>query len=121
MSQTPPDLGERTTVFDLGLAREVLRGDRAIVNAGPDAVSVLIVATRRGVFAMQNRCPHLGLPLDAAAVRGRNLRCTFHGHEYEMTSGVCRGGPNPRSRSLRTYSAWIDQGHLFLDLHEKAN
>jgi nitrite reductase/ring-hydroxylating ferredoxin subunit len=120
MRLAPPELGERTTVFDLGLAREVLVDRRAIVTVGPDDTSVLIVETRRGAFAIQNRCPHMGFPLDRAAVHGQHLKCAFHGREYDMTSGVCHGGPKPGTRPLTTYRAWIDQDHLFLALQTEA-
>lgn len=73
MSQASSDMGERTPVFDLGPAQEVLVNGRAVVTVGAEDTSVLIVATRRGVFAMQNRCPHLGLPLNRAAMRGRHV------------------------------------------------
>jgi nitrite reductase/ring-hydroxylating ferredoxin subunit len=122
VKQAAPDHGARTTVYDLGVATEVLIDGRAIMTVGPDGTSVLIIQTRRGVFAMQNRCPHRGFGLDGArAVRGRYLRCIFHGQEYDMRSGSCRGGPNPRTRPLPTYHAWIDQDHLFLALPVEAN
>jgi nitrite reductase/ring-hydroxylating ferredoxin subunit len=120
MRQTAPEIGERTSLFELGPPGEVLVHGRAIVTVEPNDTSVLIVQTRRGVFAIQNRCPHLGFPLDKAAVRGRHLKCAFHGREYDMSSGVCRGDPKPGTRPLTTYRAWIDQGHLFLALRSEA-
>jgi nitrite reductase/ring-hydroxylating ferredoxin subunit len=114
------DIGERATVFDLGRATDVLVDGRAVVTVGPDGTSVLIVETRRGVFAMQNRCPHLGLRLDTAAVRGRRIKCAFHGREYDMRSGACHGSPKPRSHPLATHRAWIHQGYLFLAVTDAA-
>jgi nitrite reductase/ring-hydroxylating ferredoxin subunit len=112
-----PDVSEGTNVFDLGLAREVLVDGRAIVAAGPNDASVLIVATRRGVLAMQNSCPHLGLPLDRASFHRRYLTCAFHGREYDVKSGACRGGGHkPATPPLLMHRAWIDQDHLFLAL-----
>ena len=43
------------TVLDLALAREILSGGRAILTVRHESTSVLVVETRRGVFAMQNR------------------------------------------------------------------
>jgi nitrite reductase/ring-hydroxylating ferredoxin subunit len=119
MRQASPDISERTSVFDLGVPGEVLVDGRAIVTVGSDATSVLIIKTRRGVFAMENRCPHLAFPLTTASVRGRHLKCAFHGREYDMSSGIYRGGPKPRTRPLTTYRAWIDQDHLFLALRTR--
>jgi 3-phenylpropionate/trans-cinnamate dioxygenase ferredoxin component len=119
MRQASPDIGEGTTVFDLGLAREVLINGRVTLTVGPKDTSVLIIRTRRGVFAMQNRCPHAGIPLDSAVVRRRYIKCVVHGRTYDMTSGVCRNGP--RTRPLLTYRAWIHHGHLFLALRTEAD
>jgi 3-phenylpropionate/trans-cinnamate dioxygenase ferredoxin subunit len=121
MRQASPDIGQGTTVLDLGRAREVFGDGRAIVAVGPEGTPVLIVETRRGVFAMENRCPHAGPPLDNAAIRRRYIKCAVHGLEYDMTSGVCRTGRKPRSRPLLTYRAWVEQGHLFLALPTEAN
>ena len=58
-------------VLDLGPVAEVLTGGRTAITAGPEATPVLIIKTGRGVFATENRCPHRGLPLGDATVRGR--------------------------------------------------
>jgi 3-phenylpropionate/trans-cinnamate dioxygenase ferredoxin component len=118
MKKAPPEIGEGTTVFDLGLAREVLADGRVTLTVGPKDAPVLIIKNRRGVFAMQNRCPHAGIPLDSAAVRRRHIKCVAHGRKYDMTSGVCRNGPG--TRPLLTYRVWIHQGHLFLALRAEA-
>jgi nitrite reductase/ring-hydroxylating ferredoxin subunit len=122
MNPATPDRRTRTTVHDIGLASDVLTDGRAVVTLGPDATSVLIIQTRRGVFAMQNRCPHLGFSLDTvAAVRGRYVKCALHGREYDMTSGTCRRGLHPRTPRLPTYRAWIHHDHLFIALPTSAN
>ncbi len=46
---------ERNTVFDLGLAREILSGGLAMLTVRPESTSVFVVGTREGVFAMQHR------------------------------------------------------------------
>ncbi|NKQ51545.1 Rieske (2Fe-2S) protein [Amycolatopsis sp. K13G38] len=102
------------TVFDLGRADEVLAGGRARVTLGPDETPVLIVRTWRGVFAMRNSCPHRARPLDEATVRGRLVRCPFHGREYDLRGGRCRSAP--REPGLRVYRAWIRGGRLFVAL-----
>jgi len=64
-----------TAILDLGATRDVLVKGRAVVVVGPEAIPVLIVRTLRGVFATRNRCPHRGLPLNDALVRGRHITC----------------------------------------------
>jgi nitrite reductase/ring-hydroxylating ferredoxin subunit len=95
---------------DLGLAEEVLAGGRGRFTVEPGEIPVLVVRTGRGLFAMRNRCPHRGLPLDDSTTRGRYLRCVFHQREFDLRSGACRSGAGP----LITYRCWIDQGRLFV-------
>jgi nitrite reductase (NADH) small subunit len=113
MTQSPPPFGEPSTVLDLGRADEVLIQGRAVVSAGPD-LSVLIIRTRRGVFAVRNRCPHRELPLTSAAVRRGSIECPFHGRQYDLASGACRGRRQPPTGPLAVFRAWIEQDRLFL-------
>jgi nitrite reductase/ring-hydroxylating ferredoxin subunit len=119
MRQAALKVSKRSTVLDLGVAEEVLVGGRAVVRVGQDN-PVLIVKTRRGVFAVNNRCPHLALPLTSASVRRTLLKCPFHGREFDMASGAGRGALRSRTERLRTYRAWVADDHLFLDLAANA-
>ena len=98
---------------DLGLAKDVLTGGRVVVQIGPDERSVLIVKTFRGVFAMDNRCPHLGAALHTSTSHGRHITCARHNYRYDMRTGICFNSTF-RNRQLITYRAWIDHGHLYL-------
>jgi nitrite reductase/ring-hydroxylating ferredoxin subunit len=111
----PRDHGEPGTVLDLGPVDEVLPRGRARVEVGRDGTPVLIVRNRRGVFAMRNRCPHRGVRLDDAKVRGKSIKCAFHGREYDLRSGDCRSKPpGRRDGRLTTYRCWVDRGRLLL-------
>jgi nitrite reductase/ring-hydroxylating ferredoxin subunit len=107
----PPDARAPETVIDLGPAGRVLVGGLAEVRAWPGGPDILVVTTARGLFAVENRCPHLGLPLNGAAAHGSYIRCAFHGREYDMGSGACRRGKSGR---LATYRCWVDHGHVFV-------
>jgi nitrite reductase/ring-hydroxylating ferredoxin subunit len=99
--------------MDLGPAHDVLANGRAVVAVGTRKVEVLIVRTRKGIFAIDNRCPHAGHPLEKGAARRTSIRCPAHGREYDMTSGLCR--TRPRSRPLIIYPVWLDNdGHVRL-------
>lgn len=103
--------GNPVAGIDLGPAAELLADGRAQVRIWPGGPGILVVKTRRGVFAMEDQCPHLGSPLADAAVRGRRIRCAAHGREYDMVSGACRSG---RSGRLLTYPCWVEHGHVFV-------
>jgi nitrite reductase/ring-hydroxylating ferredoxin subunit len=98
---------------DLGLAKDVLTGGRAVVNLEPDDRSVLIVKTFRGVFAIDDHCPHLGALLHTGTSDGRHITCARHNYQYDMCTGICFNRTF-RNRPLTTYRAWIDHGLLYL-------
>lgn len=95
-------------------------GDRAVLEVERDGArvgEVLLLRLRRGVFAVVNRCPHLGRPLDDARVRGHVLTCQGHGRSYSLRSGrsananALSGPPK-----LRRVPAWTEGGRLFADI-----
>lgn len=67
---------------------------------GERPVQGLVVWHAGGAVAWLNRCPHWGIPLDAASseifveIDGVDrLRCASHGAEFAIDSGVCESGP----------------------------
>lgn len=124
------------TVLCVGSLAEVFGpGDRAVLlvewasaerdsagrdgaeRAGADPEELLLLRLRHGVFALVNRCPHLGRRLDDGRVRGHSLQCRGHGRSYSLRTGrsagtLALGGP-PK---LRRVPAWAESGLLYLDL-----
>jgi nitrite reductase/ring-hydroxylating ferredoxin subunit len=59
---------------------------------------LLAVRQGRRVFVYENRCPHLGWPLDIVpgrflAADGRHILCTGHGALFRIADGHCVKGP----------------------------
>jgi len=48
---------------------------------------VLLVQEGRQVFALDNRCPHMGFPLDRGSVEDGILTCHWHHARFELASG----------------------------------
>ena len=116
------DLG-REAVVEIGDAEQLLASGRAVVTVTPDVcpevgepLEVLIVRTRRVLFAVESRCPHARLPLAGGNVRGRSLRCAGHGRRFDLRTGTERSGRAPRRGCLRTFAVRITDGRLFLTL-----
>jgi len=40
------------------------------------------------IYAVQNICPHAGLPLDQGELCGAALTCPFHGYTYNVCTGA---------------------------------
>lgn len=43
-----------------------------------------------GVFALQDACPHRGMPLSCGWFDGRQVECSYHGWKFDAHSGQCQ-------------------------------
>jgi nitrite reductase/ring-hydroxylating ferredoxin subunit len=93
---------------------ELGRRGRLVVRLPDPPIDVLVVATGRHVFAVENRCPHLGSPLDGGDVRGRSIICAEHGRRFDLASGRCLTGLGRPARPLVTMRAWIGNGAVWV-------
>jgi nitrite reductase/ring-hydroxylating ferredoxin subunit len=75
-----------TTEFALAGSLEELRAKGRLVLHG-DHRPILVVFDRGRVFALDNRCPHMGFPLDRGSVDGGILTCHWHHARFDIESG----------------------------------
>ena len=63
-----------------------LAGTRMVVAHGP--CGPLVVVHEKGrVFALDNRCPHMGFPLHRGSVENGILTCHWHHARFDLASG----------------------------------
>jgi toluene monooxygenase system ferredoxin subunit len=74
---------------------------------------LLLVRTDDGVFAYDDRCPHLGAALSEGTLEGHVLTCSAHHFSYDVRSGQ---GINPRSVCLRRFPLRIAEGMICADV-----
>lgn len=106
---------------------EDLRRDRCrVVDVDGRPVVVLVLGDE--LFAVSDRCPHMGAPMSAGTVGGtltgsaphefvygrheRVLRCPWHGWEFDLETG--RSLLEPRRHGLRTFTVTCEDGQVFL-------
>lgn len=53
----------------------------------PRGLPVLLVRRGSEVFALENRCPHMGCPLAAGALEGYTLSCPCHDWRLDIRDG----------------------------------
>jgi nitrite reductase/ring-hydroxylating ferredoxin subunit len=107
-----PDIARPGTI-DAGPADEVLTRGRSVITFGD--TEVLVFLTRRGTFAVENRCPHTGHRRLADAVVSRStLECVGHGRRYNLHSGKAHRSATGNGLGLRTFDVTIDRGRIWL-------
>ena len=111
------------------MTRHIVARTSDIPPGGNKVVSVegrdIVVFHANGeFFALLNRCPHAGAPLDKAACVarltspepgvyqrsrvGELLRCAWHGWEFDMRNG--QSWFDPKRVKVRTYPVGIEDG-----------
>jgi nitrite reductase/ring-hydroxylating ferredoxin subunit len=87
------------TDFTLAGTLEELKAKGRLVVHGAHR-PILVVHDRGGVFALDNRCPHMGFPLDRGSVEDGILTCHWHHARFDLESGC-------------TFDLWADDTPTF--------
>ena len=75
-----------TTDFVRAGSLEELKAKGRLVAHGPHR-PILVVHDKDRVFAFDNRCPHMGFPLDSGSVEDGTLTCHWHHARFDLASG----------------------------------
>ncbi len=95
---------------------EALKPTRVTVGG----VDLVIVRWEEGenVSVLYGRCLHRGALLSDGCIEGENLVCGLHGWDYRYRTGVSQYNNSER---LERFTAWIDDGVVFVDADEIAS
>jgi len=74
--------------------------------------NLLLLRTERGVFAYEDRCPHLGVPLSRGTFEHNTLTCSAHHYQFDVDTG---SGRNPKNLQLRAARVECRDGKILLD------
>lgn len=86
-------------------------GLRAVSSAGHE---ILVCNAEGELFAIENRCPHAGIPLDGGRLRGCVLECPLHGGRLDVRDGSDVAAPI--RRRARTYPVRRVDGGIEIQL-----
>ena len=64
------------------------------------------------VYAVDNRCPHMGFPLDRGSVKDGILTCHWHHARFDLSSG---GTFNPFADDVRSFPVTVVDGEVWVD------
>ena len=74
------------TDFTLAGSLDELKAKGRLVMHGAHR-PILVVFDRERVFALDNRCPHMGFPLDRGSIEDGILTCHWHHARFDLESG----------------------------------
>jgi nitrite reductase/ring-hydroxylating ferredoxin subunit len=74
---------------------------------------IAIFHTAEGIFAVDNRCPHMGFPLDRGTVKDCILTCHWHHARFDLHSG---GTFDQWADDVRAFPIKVEGDEIFVDL-----
>lgn len=81
-----------------------------IVSGGRHGIAV--IADGDKIYAVDNRCPHMGFPLHRGSVCDGILTCHWHHARFDLASG---GTFDPWADDVRIYDTVIEDGVVYVD------
>ncbi len=81
-----------------------------VVTGGGHAIAVIYHDGQ--VYAVDNRCPHMGFPLDRGSVKDGILTCHWHNARFDLASG---GTFNPFADDVRSFPVTVRDGQVWVD------
>jgi nitrite reductase/ring-hydroxylating ferredoxin subunit len=79
---------------------------------------VALFASNGQVYAVDNRCPHMGFPLDKGTVNDCILTCHWHHARFDLASG---GTFDLWADDVRSFPVKIEQGDIWVDMTAPGN
>jgi len=74
---------------------------------------LLLVKLDEAIYAYEDRCAHLGIPLSQGKLAGRVLTCRAHEWQYDIATGR---GINPARARLVRFPVRIDGSDILVDM-----
>ncbi len=110
MNTQSVEAASRTFVRAASLA-SLPKGGRMTVNL--DGHVIVLFHTPEGIFAVDNRCPHMGFPLDRGTVNDCILTCHWHHARFDLHSG---GAFDPWADDVRAFPVKVEGDDIWIDL-----
>lgn len=78
-----------------------------------EGYEIAIINTGGEVYAVENRCPHQGSPLDGAEIVAESLVCPEHGWVIDLTTGEV---VDHEGYSVATFPVTLDDDQVYIQL-----
>ncbi|MEM7017384.1 MAG: Rieske (2Fe-2S) protein [Pseudomonadota bacterium] len=73
--------------------------------------NIAVFAEEDKVFAVDNRCPHMGFPLDRGSVKDGMLTCHWHQARFDLKSGCTF---DLWADDVLQFAVWVEDGKVYV-------
>jgi nitrite reductase/ring-hydroxylating ferredoxin subunit len=98
--------------FKIAETKDVLKKQTQVFNV--KGQEILVVNVEGALFAIENRCPHLGYPLFFGSLEGDTLTCSFRSAKFNVKTGKSLG--RVTSEPLKTFPVKIQNSSIFIEI-----
>jgi len=98
--------------FKIAETKDVLKKQMQVFNV--KGQEILVVNVEGELFAIENRCPHLGYPLFFGSLEGDTLTCSFRSAKFNVKTGKSLG--RVTSEPLKTFPVKIQNSSIFIEI-----
>lgn len=84
---------------------------------------ILLVDTPSGIYAIRDKCPHMGSPLSTGMIADDVVTCKYHGLSVSLVDGEVTDQAKanflrmaPYARNVTTYQVILRNNDIYLDL-----
>ncbi len=97
-------------------AADVQAAGRLVVQAR--GATLVLFAVGERIYALDNRCPHMGFPLHKGTLDNGILTCHWHHARFDVESG---GTFDPWADDVRAFPVQIEDGEVWVDLEPRVD
>ena len=94
-----------------------LRG-KGSITVHPYGKAIVLFLYGDRVYAVDNRCPHMGFPLDKGSVENGILTCHWHHARFDLASG---GAFDLWADDIDAFPVEMRDGEIYVDVHANGN
>ncbi len=91
---------------------------KGCITVHPNGKTLVLFLYGDKVYALDNRCPHMGFPLDKGSVEDGILSCHWHHARFDLASG---GAFDLWADDIDSFPVEVRDGEIFVDLRSNGN
>jgi len=107
-----PSTADNGRLIRVGPREELATAGVMVVSGGRHGIAVFPSSVSDAVYAVDNRCPHMGFPLHRGSVADGILTCHWHHARFDLISG---GTFDPFADDVQTYPTLVEDGIVYVD------